>query len=198
MSVETITEKILSDAQAEVLRIEAQVAERAKKVEAEQREQAKAIEKEAEEEAKRRAQDRRKKDIATAELELRKALLDQKQRLIQQVFDKALKRLTDLKGEKYERFILELLMKVVEVGDEEVIFSDTDDRKIGEKLLEEANNRLVKAGKKGGLRIVKENRDFQGGFILRRGKMEVNCSLNSLFESVREELEPQVAEVLFS
>jgi V/A-type H+-transporting ATPase subunit E len=198
MSVETITEKIISDAQAEVLRIEAQVAEKAKKVEAEQREQTKAIEKEAEYEAQRRAQDRHKKDIATAELELRKALLAQKQRLIQQVFNKALERLADLKGEKYERFILELLMKVVEVGDEEVIFSDADGRNTGQKLLQEANSRLAKAGKKGALRLVKEDRDLHGGFILRRGKMEVNCSLNSLFESVREELEPQVAEVLFS
>jgi V/A-type H+-transporting ATPase subunit E len=198
MSVETITEKILSDAQAEVFRIEAEVAEKAKKVEAEQREQVKAIEKEAEGEAKWRAQDRKKKDIATAELELRKALLVQKQRLIQQVFDTALKRLEDLKGEKRERFILELLMKVVEVGDEEVIFSDADGRKIGQKLLEEANSRLVKEGKKGALRFVKEDRDLHGGFILRRGKMEVNCSINSLFDSVREELELQVAEVLFS
>jgi V/A-type H+-transporting ATPase subunit E len=106
--------------------------------------------------------------------------------------------LADLKGEKYERFVLELLMKVVEVGDEEVIFSNADGHKISEKLLEEANSQLVKAGKAGALRLVKEDRDLQGGFILRRGKTEVNCSLNSLFDSVREELELQVAKALFS
>lgn len=198
MSVETIKEKILSDARAEVLRIEEEVAEKVEKLKAEQRERAGAIEKEAAGEARRRAEDRHKKDIATAELELRKALLAEKQKLIQQVFDQALRRLADLKGEKHERFIINLLMKVVEVGDEEVIFSKAERNKTGEKLLDEVNRRLIKAGKKGELRFINEDRDLHRGFILRRGKMEVNCSLKSLFDSIREELEPEVAEVLFS
>jgi V/A-type H+-transporting ATPase subunit E len=198
MSVEKITEKILSDAQAEVQRIQAEIAKKAEKIQNEGREQAAVIGKEAEEEAKRRAQDQKSKDIATAELELRKALLAQKQELIQQVFDKALKHLANLKGQEYQRFVTELLLKVVEVGDEEVVFSSSDGHKIGEKLLEEVNGRLAKEGRKGSLRIVREDRDLQGGFILRRGKMEVNCSLQALFNTVREELEPQVSKILFS
>jgi V/A-type H+-transporting ATPase subunit E len=198
MSVEQITAKILSDAQAEVRQIEAEIAKRVEKIQAEERELVEAITKEAEEEGRRRAEDRQKKDMATAELELRKGLLAQKQELIQQVFDKALKRLYKLKGQEYQAFISQLLLKVVEIGDEEVIFSSADGHKTAEKLLEEVNTRLVKEGKKGNLRLVKENRALQGGFILRRGKMEVNCSFDTLFNTVREELEPDVADVLFS
>lgn len=198
MSVDKITAKILSDAQAEVRRIEAEIAEKVKKIQAEQRERVEIVEKEAEEEGRWRAEDRQKKDIATAELELRKALLAKKQELIQGVFDRALKRLANLKGEEYERFIAELLLKVVEVGDEEVIFSSGYGHKIEDKLLEEVNRQLTKEGKRGNLRRIKEDRDFLGGFILRRGKREINCSLKSLFSTVREELEPIVAEILFS
>jgi len=197
MSVDRITAKILSDAQAEARQIEDEIARKVEKIRAEEQQRVEAIRKEAEEEGRQRAEDRHRKDIATAELELRKALLAQKQDLIQKVFDKALKRLYDFKGEEYRRFIAELLLKVAEVGDEEVIFSSADEHKLGEKLLEEVNARLVKEGRKGALRLVKENRDLRGGFILRRGKMEVNCSLEALFNSVREELEPEVAEILF-
>lgn len=198
MSVDKITEKILSDAQAEVKGIQTEIAKKTEKILAEGREQAAALEKEAEEEAKRRAEDQKGKDIATAELELRKALLAQKQGLIQQVFDQALKRMANLKGQEYQRFITKLLLNVVEVGDEQVVFSGSGDHEIGEKLLEEVNARLAKEGRKGNLRIVREDRDLQGGFILRRGKMEVNCSLKALFNTVREELEPQVSGILFS
>jgi V/A-type H+-transporting ATPase subunit E len=198
MPVDKITEKILSDAQAEVRRIQAEIAKKAEKIQAGGREQVAAIEKEAQEEAGRRAEDRKRKDIATAELELRKALLAQKQKLIQQVFDEALKRLTNLRGQEYQRFIIELLLKVVEVGDEEVVFSSSAGHEIGEKLLDEVNGRLAKEGRKGNIRIAKEDRDLQGGFILRRGKMEINCSLQALFKAVREELEPEVSRILFS
>jgi V/A-type H+-transporting ATPase subunit E len=181
-----------------VRQIEAEIAKRVEEIQAEERERVEAIRKEAQEDGSRRAEDRQKKDMATAELELRKAHLAQKQELIQQVFDKALKRLRQLKGKEYQRFIAELLLKVVEIGDEEIIFSSADGHKVEEKLLEEVNSRLVGMGKKGNLHLVEENRDLQGGFILRRGKMEVNCSFDTLFNTVREELEPEVAEILFS
>jgi len=198
MSVDAITKKIISDAQAEVQRIKAEVAKKVGKIQADEQQRVAAIEKEAQEEAGRRSADRKKKDLATAELDLRKAFLAQKQDLIQQVFDKALKRLVALRGEQYRRFIAELLLRAVEVGDEQVIFSSSDSHKVGEEVLEEINARLAKEGKKGGLRLVKEDRDLQGGFILRRGKMEVNCSLQALFSTVREDLEPEVSEILFS
>lgn len=198
MSVETITAKILSDAKAEASRIDAEIAEKVKKIQAEQGAQIKAIDKKAQEEGQRRGEDRHKKDIATAELELRKSLLAQKQELIETVFDQAFKRLAGLRGEEYEQFIAGLLLKVVEVGDEEVVVSGKGSPKMGKKLLHEVNAQLAKAGKKGQLRMVEENRELQGGFVLRRGKMEVNCSLNSLFSTIREELEPRVAEILFS
>jgi V/A-type H+-transporting ATPase subunit E len=198
MSVDKIRTKILSDARAEVGRIEAEIAGKVQEIEARGREQIEAIEREGREEAQRRSQDRLRKDIATAELELRKALLAQKQALIQRIFDRALARMIKLKGEEYQRFLYDLLLKTVETGDEEVIFSAGDELKQREKLLAEANRRLADEGKKGQLQLGKQDRDFRGGFILRKGKKEINCSMDALFNTVRDELEPSVAKILFS
>ncbi|MFC1683231.1 V-type ATP synthase subunit E [Candidatus Zixiibacteriota bacterium] len=198
MSVDKIKAKILADARAEAKKVEDQISGQVRQIEAQQKEQVEVIEKQVQLEAKQRAEDRFKKDIATAELELRKTLLAEKQALIQKIFDQALKRLTKLTGEKYEKFLLELLLKTVETGDEQLIFSTADEHKVKDQFLEKANRLLTEQGKKGELRLVREERDLRGGFILRRGKKEVNCSLGALFSTVREELEPGVAKILFS
>jgi V/A-type H+-transporting ATPase subunit E len=198
MAVEKIRLKIMADAQAEVRAIEDEFAERLREIQADRDEQIEAIEKQAQEEARRRAEDRQKKDIATAELDMRKALLDEKQKLIQKVFDQALRRLVQMKGEEHQRFIVDLLLKTVEVGDEEVIVSSAEEHKLVAELLPKVNDKLLKDKKKGELRLVQEDRELLGGFILRRGKREVNCSLSALFNTIREEVEPEVAKALFS
>jgi len=198
VSVDKITEKILSDAKAEVKRIETEATRRVREIQSEGQEKVRAIESAARQEGERRAQDRQKRDIATAELELRKAALAEKQRLIQKVFEDAFQRLAKTRGEEYRDFLSELLMRTVESGDEEVILSKEDAQRLGQAFLKEINGRLKEKGRQGELRLVEHGRDIQGGFILRQGKRETNCSLAALFSAVREELEPRVAEVLFS
>jgi V/A-type H+-transporting ATPase subunit E len=198
MSVDKIKEKILSDAREQAQKIEAQAAEKIRQIERERDERVKAIEKAAMEEGTRRAEDRNRKDIATAELELRKGILAEKQKLIQDVFDDAFDHQIKMKGEKYRDFLSDLLMKTVETGQEEVIFSKDDAHHIGQSFIDQVNQRLKKEGQKGELRLVEEERQMQGGFILRQGKREVNCSLAALFGNRREEWEPRVAEILFS
>ena len=122
MSVDKIKAKILSDARAEAEKIQQEIAGQVRQIKAQQKEAVAVIEKETQQEAKRRAEDRYKKDIATAELELRKNLLAEKQALIQKIFDQAMEHLAKFKGEEYERFLLDLLLKTVERGDEQVIF----------------------------------------------------------------------------
>jgi len=198
MTVDKIKEKILSDARAQAEQIDKEIAAKVKALQTEQHSQEKDIEARAEEEAKRRAEDRYRKDIATAELELRKAVLARKQELIQEVFDLAYEQLLSMKEETYRGFLRDLLMKTVETGEEEVIFSPKDAKKMAPDILKDVNGRLQKDDRTGALRLSKEQREIQGGFILKREKQETNCSLGALFNAVREELEPRVAAVLFS
>jgi V/A-type H+-transporting ATPase subunit E len=198
MSVEKITEKILSDAGVQAKGTESEFAAQVEQIQDRRDAQVKEITDQAREEARRRAEDRFNKDIATAELELRKAVLASKQELIQKVFDRARERLLKMKGKARRDFLLELLLKTVETGDEEIILSKVEEDLIDGRFLQEANRQLSAGGRKGQLRLAEERRDLPGGFVLRRGKQEINCSLAALIHAVRQELEPRVAELLFS
>ena len=197
MSVEKITEKILSDATEQAGGIEKEFAERIEQIRERRDRQIEEIRSRAQEEAQRRAEDRFQKDIATAELEIRKEMLARKQELIGQVFARARERLLEMKGTERREFLLQLLLRTVERGDEEVIVSLQDEALIDKTFLEEANRQLDKDGRKGRLQLSGERRDLPGGFVLRRSKQEINCSLGALIHSVRQELEPDVAGRLF-
>jgi len=197
MSVEKITEKILSDAGEQAGRIEKEFADRIEQIRERGDREIEQIRSRAQDEAGRRAQDRFQKDIATAELELRKEALACKQELIGQVFDRVRERLMEMKGPDRREFLLQLLLRTAESGDEEVIVSQQDRAVIDDAFLEQANKKLKGDGKKGDLRLSGERRDLPGGFILRRGKQEINCTLSALIHSVRQKLEPDVAARLF-
>ncbi len=197
MSVEKITEKILSDAEEQAGRIEKEFAGRIEQIRRRRDQQVEQIRSDAQEEARRRAEDRFQKDIATAELELRKEILARKQEFIGTVFDRAREGLMEMKGPARREFLFQLLLRSVESGDEEVIVSSQDESLIDDKFLEQANKKLEGDGGKGHLQLSEERRDLPGGFILRRGKQEINCSLGALIHSIRRELEPDVAGHLF-
>ena len=63
---------------------------------------------------------------------------------------------------------------------------------------------LVKLGKslltqfEGGLTLAEETRDISGGVILVQDKMEINCAFETLIRLSRDEISPQVANILFS
>lgn len=103
-----------------------------------------------------------------------------------------------MKGGEYFKLMEDLLLKAVEDGDEEVIISEKTMRKLGNDFLGRVNQRLRTGGKKGELSLAEEKRQVGSGFILRKGKKEVNCSFESLLGSKREELEGEVARILFS
>jgi V/A-type H+-transporting ATPase subunit E len=197
MSVEKITEKILSDAEEQAGQIEREFAGRIRQIRDRRDRQVKEIQSQAQEEARSRAEDRFQKDIATAELELRKEILASKQDLIRQVFDRAREELLEMKGEGRRKFLLQILLRSVESGDEEVVVSPKDKELIDARFLQQANRQLEQDGKKGRLKLSRERRDLPGGFVLRRAKQEINCSLSALIHSVRQELEPKVAGQLF-
>ena len=60
-----------------------------------------------------------------------------------------------------------------------------------------ANLWLEEAGKPAALTLSKDEGDFAGGLILRRGSIEVNCTVELLVELSQGELSAKVAELLF-
>ena len=88
-----------------------------------------------------------------------------------------------------------LMLKAVETGDEEVII-DENEKRIDPDLIDEVNGQLDRDGKRE-LRLSDERQYLGGGFILKRGKIKNNVSLDVLLAQARRDLEIELAKELF-
>jgi V/A-type H+-transporting ATPase subunit E len=197
VALSEIVAKISGDARAEaqalIAQAEAQAQQYISRAQAEIEAQCRQLLSQGEQQAARR----KKQRLQIASLEVRKQILAQKQALITQVFDQALQELERLDDKKYASIINNMLANYPLVGDEEIIVSDTDRRRLGEGFIAQLNQRLKSQGKKGGCKWFEEQRPLKGGVIIRRGKIEANCSFESLLKSQQEDLEQKIARILF-
>ena len=126
-----------------------------------------------------------------ANLDVKKIQLGAKQELIGNAFKGALKIMSAMPEDKYLAFVEKLLDSAVSSGDEELLVS------AGEKYITEAFIAKYNAGKGKNLSLSAEKVDIEGGFILRSGKVRVNCSFAKLVDWMKEELQPEVVKQLF-
>lgn len=192
-----IIRRIMDDAQAKAESIKVEALDKAKAVESDARQKAARKQDQILEQARKMADEQKSRIVGVAQLETRKSLLAGKQEVIGVVFQKALNELINLDDKTYLSIIRALLLDIVETGSENVICSVRDKKRIPDEFWKEVNEALVSRGKKGELKPSKETRDIQGGFILQAEGIEMNCSFESLLEMKRDELEPEVAELLF-
>lgn len=126
-----------------------------------------------------------------ANLDVKKLHLGAKQELIGRSFNGALALLCKLAGDKYLAFMEKLLDQAASRGDEELLVA-ADEKHIDQAWLDKYN---ASRGKK--LTISAEKADIKGGFILRRGRISINCSLETLIHWLKDELESDVVKRLF-
>jgi V/A-type H+-transporting ATPase subunit E len=196
MAIEDIIKKIETDSEEKANSRKAEAEAEAKKILDRAREEAKekrcAILKKGEEEAERI----RRRTLQIADLEVRKIILSAKRQVISDVFEQVRNRLEELKN--YQDLVGKMLLAGAETGEEEVMISARDNDRIDQKFIDSINTKLPKQGKKGALKLAKETIPITGGFVLRRGKVEIDNSFGSLIKSRKDELEIKVAEILFS
>lgn len=149
------------------------------------------------EKARKDASERKKRLIAYALLEARKQKLEAKREMVKEAFEKAICTLNSLPVEQYENLLVDMVVRSVKTGDEEVILSARDKTRIGEALIKKVNEKLAASGKQGRVKLSEKVRDFAGGFILVSGNIEINNSFEMMIRTRREELETEVLKVLF-
>ncbi len=148
--------------------------------------------------AREDAQEIKRRVRAVAEMEMRKDILAVKQQLIDQVFDQVMEQLKNLSTEEYQNILLNLFIKTVDTGREQVIIASGDQERVNQQFIDRVNQTLIEQGKTGNLTLSGESRDIKGGFILKSGGVEINNSFEAILRMEREDLEPKVAEILFS
>lgn len=225
--IEKITGRIASDAQAEAQRVLSEARAEAQAITSARKAEAQAAREEILAQAQTQARQREERLENAAELEGRKILLEEKQKVLSQTFDLALKKLRNMSQADYTAFLTKLLLQASATGRETVVMNQHDRDSVGEAVVAAANQALARAvapklpqeltGNKVGALVDKvvsgvsavahgtgmlilsaETRDIQGGFILTDGPIEVNCSLDTLLEQTRERLSGQVAQTLFT
>jgi len=194
---EKLKEKIVSEAGRLAEQVVAEAKLRAEEIVAGARRQAEEKQKHILRQAHLQAEENRRRIRTIAELDARKEVLAAKVRTIENVFQQAVTRLQALEPAEFQSFILKMLVAAAEKGNEEVIVSARDQWRFTADLLAEANKALEEQGKQGKLILSAERREIQGGVILRSGEVEIDCSFDSLLRMQRDQLEPEVAAVLF-
>ncbi len=196
--IEKITARLIRDAQAEVDVIKAEADAQCAAIEAEY--EAKAAEAYEKRIAKGKADcaTRSERMAATADMEQRKALLAFKQEMVSEAFEKAAEAVASLPREKYIEFFASLAAEAAISGKEKLLFSENDKADTGAEIVSAANALLAAKGKTAEMSLAEETVEVSGGFIMRSGNIEVNCTAETLVQLTRSSLSSQVAEILFS
>lgn len=197
-NISNLTSKILKDAEARKESIlQAANAEKAEILEKKSKE-AKVLEAEMTEKAEREAQTSKERVISGAELKSRNKKLAAKQVIINEVFEKSVDALCALSDNEYTDFIKNTIINLDIDGDESLILNEQGKKILNDTVLKEINDGLVSKGKKGEIKMTNEVGNFKGGFILEKGGIEINNTFEALVSSLKEELEFEVAKVLFN
>jgi vacuolar-type H+-ATPase subunit E/Vma4 len=195
MALEDILKKISEDARAEADSLVSVSRAEAESLREKARKEAETLRAGLMRKAKERAENHADRVKVLAGLDQRKEILKEKKRLLDETFEQARKRLLNLSPGEYLAFLKPLILKTVESGNEEIIPSAAQKNLFTPDFLKSLNDAL--GIEKGHLRLSGESGNFSGGFILREGNRETNMTLESLIDSQRDTLEPQIARTLF-
>ncbi len=196
MGTEEVVEKILAEAKAEAKKIKKQADEKEAAEQEKFNEQLQEHKKQTSALAEKLGREKKLHLLAAARMDIAKEQLAEKSRILDEVFEQARQQLLKLSDDQYKNLCTNLMLEAVETGDEEVII-DTSETRIDEKFIRQINNKLGPE-RKGNLKLSNQRQPIGAGFILKRGKIKNNVSLNVLLARARKDLEIDLAKDLFS
>ena len=197
-SIENLTSKILEEANARKKEILSEAEAEKNKIIEKKIAEAKIFEAEVIKKSKVEAETRKERIISNAELTVRNKKLEVKQNIISKVFEEAVEGLCNFSEEDFKTFLKKSIKNSDITGEENLILNSKGKKIISNDFLNEINESLKKAGKKGNLKISSETGTFKGGFILEKDGIEINNTFEALVSSIKDDLEYDVAIVLFN
>ncbi|MHC4365162.1 MAG: V-type ATP synthase subunit E [Planctomycetota bacterium] len=195
MDAEQVIKKILSEANNEAAKIKAEADEKQAAQQSKLAQQLSEYKKQSGILAKKAAEEKKEHLLAAARMDIAKEYLAAKGKMLDEVFEKAREQMQNLRDDEYIQHMTKRMLDAVETGDEEIIV-DKNEKRIDQEFIKNINRELG-PGFKGNLRLADEKQNLGAGFILRRGKIKTNLSLDVLLERARKELEIELAKELF-
>jgi V/A-type H+-transporting ATPase subunit E len=195
MEATQVVDKILADAKAEAQKIKKQTDAGEAAEQAKLNERLDEYKKQTDILAQKAGEDEESHIMAAARMDIAKQLLAEKRKILDEVFEQARQQLQNLPEHDYRSLCTKLMLEAVETGDEEVIV-DKKDNRINQDFIDQVNQQLSLKGK-AELKLSEQKQDIGAGFILKRGKIKTNVSLEVLLDQARKELEIDLAKELF-
>ncbi len=192
--IESISQRILSDAKAEADQILSQAQQAAQQSKEQELERARA-----EADTIVKAGEARAKDVAerirlAAGIEGKKLIAAERQALIAEAFAQALDALIALPEAQYADLLYKLALQACKDGQGgELRMNQKDAQAFGKTVVDRLNADLPA----GQVSLGSDTVDIKGGLVIVRGKIEINCALEVLVRMMQEDLSGQVAACLF-
>ena len=118
-------------------------------------------------------------------MQAKKAVLAEKQAILEEVIGEALHRLTNLPDSEYTETIGTMLDSIDKNLGTEIIVSERDRKRLADVITEK------------GFTLSDRTADIDGGLIVRDGDIEYNYSFSSIISIEKEEIQQIAAKILF-
>lgn len=190
--LDKIIARMESDIRAECDALAANAAENAAAIRRDYQAQADAAARDSAQRAQTQAAEHLEHLNGSSQLACRQRVLAAKQQLIDEAFARTAQALAALPQADYIDLLAALAAENGS-GDEELLLSARDREAVGAAVVDAANARKAGAS----FHLSGETRDTGGGLVLRRGRVELNCSFTEKLRQLRQEESSAVARLLF-
>ena len=141
-------------------------------------------------EAERKAAETAERATANDQMELKRAVLKKKQEIIRETLDGTRRALTETRDKGYFEMLTSLLNRYAAKGkDGEILMTDAD-KKAMTKEFETAVSAY-------GLKVSDKALAADSGFVLVYGSIEINCTVDAIFDAYADELSDMLGAFLF-
>lgn len=134
----------------------------------------------------------KRRAMIVAGLDVQRLMLGARRDLMDRAVDGSLDVLASVDTKKYLAFMEKLLDQAVVEGNEELVVGKGE-KAMTSQWLDEYN-----AAKGHSIVMASDKADIRGGFILRRGRISENCSLETLVRWLKDDLESDLTARLFA
>ena len=145
--------------------------------------------------AERQAAELLRAGVSAAELLRRRRLLETKQEILASSIELALEEVYALPEDEYFNLLVRMAAAYAEPRQGELLLGKRDLARCPSDFERRLNQALTNGA---ALSASRETRLIDGGFILKYGEIELNCSFRAIFDARREELSDRIRAILFA
>ena len=187
-----IIDKILSDAKHDAGEMLSEALKKAEALVAAKQAEADAEYDLSVEEARKAGEEVVRRRLTVADLEVKKLLLSAKKQAVDEAFEESLKKLLALPKEEYAALVGSMIASAADDGDV-VVVSENDKNVLTKAFFDKISAKIRKK-----LTLSDTFGNFRGGVMLLGKGVDKNLTFESELALLRDEVEPEVAKIMFS